>query len=69
LGERRLLWLWQAGLVAQRIEVQAHDGNDLFRLHQVGPKSGVHGESVDERVRHRAKRFSHATDATPQAGS
>jgi hypothetical protein len=39
---RRLLWLCQARRVVQRIEMQAHDGNDLFRLHQVGPESGVH---------------------------
>jgi hypothetical protein len=30
--------------------VEAHDGDALFRRHQVGPQGGMHGEPVCERV-------------------
>jgi hypothetical protein len=40
----------QASFVVECVEVKAHDRDDLFRRHQVGPQSGMHGEPVGQGV-------------------
>jgi hypothetical protein len=47
---RRCLPWVLPGLVFQRVEVKAHDREDVFRRHQVGPYCGMNGEPVGERV-------------------
>src|SRR5215218_5926692 len=42
--------LCRVGLVVECVEVKAHDRDDLFWRHQVGPQGGMHGEPVEELV-------------------
>jgi hypothetical protein len=36
--------------VVECVHLKAHDRDDLFRRHQVGPESDVRGEPVEQRV-------------------